>query len=261
MSRIVWLVHLLVGGVIVLLGLKVNALLNEYSGLISVVGLGFGYYSTVLNYYYNRDPRIYGFVNRWLLLVRRDHTYWELSIAFSFEPRSPVDRERLLGDIEARLRGSDVGTVRVPVRTMEHMELVLDNLIDLNFRLEPCRLAVNLDRRLTVPVHAYAEYQKTLLNVAEAVQAVVKADELACDVQVFFRKGRPNPFYGFFVNRVPAKLLDTFHVVFRMDRCPDCRIEASQDHVGVHATSLTKMFAGLDEVLSYRSLPALVEAR
>ncbi len=261
MARLEWVLHVVVGVVLVLGGLSANATLERYSGLLTVIGLGFGYYSFVLNLYYNRNPRVYGLVNRVLLSIRRDHTYWELSIAFIFEPRSPDQRCVLLSTIESRLREKYVGRVQVTRVTMEHMEMTIDNLIGLIFHLEAHRLALSLDRRLTVPVHAYAEYQHELFTIADAIQEVVKPDDVICDVQVYFRRGQPNPFYGFFVCRVPSKLVEAFHVVFRMDRCPDCRIEASTDHVGVHANSLAKMFACLDEVLSFRALPASVETK
>lgn len=259
-NKLVWLFHGLVGVCIVGAGLLANSALNEYSGLLSVLGLGIGYYSTVLNYHYNHDPAVYAFVNRALLRIRRDHTYWELSLAFSFEPKSPPEREELLSDLEAKLRAAGIGAITVPIKAFGRMEVTIDHLIGLEFRLEPCRLAVNFDRRLTVPIHAYADYQKLLLDLSDAIQSAFVADEMTCDVQVFFRKNKINPFYGYFLNRIPAKMLETFHVVFRLDRCPDCRLEASQDHLGVQATSLPKLFAGLDEVLSYRAMSSLTEA-
>ncbi len=181
-----------------------------------------------------------------------------MNLAFTFESRQVEQLSILLAEIETKLLNSDLGKVEFTSKTVDKMEFKLDTgdgELGFIIHLENCRLTVCLDRKMTVPLNAYADYQKLLHNIAEKIQLVVKPDEVLCDVQVYFRQGKRNPFYGFFVNRVPAKWLESFHVVFRVDRHPDCRIEASTDHVGVQSNSLTKLFSGLDEVLTFQALP------
>ncbi len=255
----VWIALLHVLGVVLLVfvGLRLNDTLDRYAGVSSVLSGAFGIYLLAFSFLYNRNPRFYAAVNRLLLLVQRDHTFWLMDIDFEIEPGGYGEQHALLDEILARLRSGGLGRVCVRSQTANRLEFTIDDLIGLVVGLGGARLHVSLDRKLTVPVHAYGEYQRRLLAIAEAIQGVARPTQVRCSVQVSFREGRQNPFYGFFVGRIPAKLLEVFHVVFRIDATSGCRVEASQDHVGVEANSLGVLFEGLTQVLSFRALPAV----
>jgi hypothetical protein len=249
--------HVLGVALLVFVGLQLNDTLDRYAGVSSVLSGAFGIYTLAFSLLYNRNPKFYSAVNRLLLLVQRDHTYWLIDIDFEIEPAGHDEKAALIDEIIARLRSGGLGRVCVRLQTANRLEFTIDDLIGLVIGLDGARLHVSLDRKLTVPVHAYGEYQRRLLAITEAIQSVVRPTQVRCSVQVSFREGRKNPFYGFFVGRIPAQLLEVFHVVFRIDPTSGCRVEASQDHVGVEANSLGVLFEGLTQVLSFRALPAV----
>ena len=263
MNKLSSIFHLTVG--LAVLGTSYNASTPQerFANLKSALGILVGYYSFVFNWYYNTNPRVYGFVNRYLLLVRRTRTFWDMNLEFAFESRPGEQLSKLLGELEAKLLESKLGKLKIESRTVDRMKFVLDtgeDEVGFIVHLEDGLMTVCLDRKITVPLDAFSDYQNLLIKIAEKMQFVVKPDRVLCNVQVYFRQGKPNPFYGFFVNRIPARWLETFHVVFRVDRHPDCRIEASTDHVGVQADSLTNLFSGLEEVLTFQALPSAKEA-
>jgi len=71
--------HLIGLALLLFLGVSLNTFLQGHAGVISVLSVAIGLYSTVVNILYHRNRRLYLFVNRVLLKVRRTHTYWQPS--------------------------------------------------------------------------------------------------------------------------------------------------------------------------------------
>lgn len=93
------------------------------------------------------------------------------------------------------------------------------------------------------------------MRLVEDLSQAVKPITTQCGIVIEFAEGKSNPYYGFFVNRIPARLLEDFQVTFRLDPASDCRIEADQKHINIEGTRLTEVFEALAQVLTLRALP------
>ena len=138
---------------------------------------------------------------------------------------------------------------------MLNIVLLRPEPMGLNFSLEDGELYVGSDREILVPAHLYEPYQRRLKLVIEDVTSIVNPVRVQCGLTVSFGAGVRNPYYGLFVDRVPAGLLQQFQVTFRLDHESDCRIEADTDRVEVQATSAVDLFLALSQVLSLEALP------
>src|SRR5262245_26976794 len=98
----IWIavLHILGIALLVFAGLWLNDILDRYAGVVSVLSGAFGLYSLGISLLYNRNPRFYSFVNRLLLHIKRDHTFWLLDIDFEIEPADVGHQARLLDGIE-----------------------------------------------------------------------------------------------------------------------------------------------------------------
>ena len=181
--------HVLGVALLVFVGLQLNDTLDRYAGVSSVLSGAFGIHTLAFSLLYNRSPKFYSAVNRLLLLVQRDHTYWLINIDFEIEPAGHDEKAALIDEIIARLRSGGLGRVCVRLQTANRLEFTIDDLIGLVIGLDGAGLHVSLDRKLTVPVHAYGEYQRRLLAITEAIQSVVRPTQVRCSVQVSFRGG------------------------------------------------------------------------
>ena len=264
MSKLSALFHISVAVVISIASYKASTAQTWFANLRSAIAVLAGYYSFVFNWYYNTNPKLYGFVNRHLLLIKQIHTFWDMNLEFRFESRSGENLAKLLPELKTALDESNLGELEVKSSDVDKLEFVLHTREgDIGFRiyLQDCVLTACLDRRLTVPFNAHKDFQNLLQNIAEKIQRVAKPDQVLCNLLVYFREGKPNPFYGFFVNRIPVEWLKTFNVVYNVARHPECLIEATTDHVGVKSDSLKTLFEGLGDVLTFQALPGLKDSK
>lgn len=248
-------VHVVGIGLLTAIGLRLNAVISEkYAGLVTVYSLAVGVYTTVLSVLYQRSYAFHLFVNRLRLKFARTHTFWLPH--FRFGVAGPQENaadflDGLWGLFKKGMYGRPVRRDR----TVTTLVVALDDLLVVKFRVENGFLSVSFEQRLLVPSHLYDDYRRRLAKLAEDVAKIVHPTSTTYGIQVSFGDGARNPYYGFFVNRVPASLLQDFQVTFRLAPHSDCRIEAGTDHVNVEAASLTDTFEALNQVLRLRALP------
>ena len=116
-------------------------------------------------------------------------------------------------------------------------------------------LHVTLDRKILVPAHLYDDYQRRFARIAESLARAMNPTSIRCGISVTFAEGTKNPYYGFFVNRIPADLINHFEVNIKTSSRSTCRVEAGMDHVNIEGRSLVEFFDTLSKVLSLRALP------
>jgi len=153
------------------------------------------------------------------------------------------------------LQGGRFGVARKREETPTTLKVDLDRLAVLVFRRDDRFLHLHFDRKMLVPAHLYDTYRRRLASLVEAVNGIVKPVTVRYGLQIAFGDGVRNPYYGFFVNRVPNDLLQDFQVAFQLSEQSGCRIEADADHVNIEGTSFAEVFDALTEVLSLRAVP------
>jgi hypothetical protein len=115
---------------------------------------------------------------------------------------------------------------------------------------------MDFEQKLLVPSHLYECYRQRLAKLAESVIQLVKPNSVQYGLRVSFEAGVKNPYYGLFVNRVSADLLQNFQVVFRLDARSSCRVEAGKEDVNIESENMTELFEALKKALSLEALPA-----
>jgi len=261
MKTIGWIVvgHILGMLLLLWIGLWLNPLIveygNAYAGVITVFSTAFGIYATVLSVLYQKNRRFHFWVNRFRLMLSRTHTYWQPAFDLELDPDDEGDRAGVLERVADALLHGQLGTARRLQSTASTLNVSIDDLMCFVCRLDGLHLHVHLDRKLLVPAHLYDRYRHKLARIADEIRRVVNPVSMRCGLIVSFGDGVPNPYYGFFVNRVPAELLQTFQVSFRLGRDSSCRIEAGTDHVSIEGTNLIDLFEGLSQVLNLRAVP------
>jgi hypothetical protein len=249
--------HIAVCAVLLGLGLwmdgKSDTFTKNHPGVIFVFSITFSCYATFLNFWYHKSPKFHFTVNRILLWFARTHTYWQ-----------PHFDLRLAGDMDTAALAQcwellKSGRYGQPVKKEETPTTFcasLDNLLVMKFRVADCSLFVSFDHKLLVPSHLYDAYRQRLGRLVEDLVRAVNAMSTRCGIIVEFAEGKRNPYYGFFINRIPPSLLDDFQVTFRLDAASDCRIEAGQNRINIEGTRLTEVFDALAQVLALRTLPS-----
>lgn len=244
------------------IGWSLNDLINQYAtkfaGIITVFSTAFGLYSFSVSLLYHRNRRFHFWVNRLRLMFVRTHTYWQPT--FDLELSEDSSRPQILDSIWTAVSSGRFGSARRATETPTTLSVEFDGLMCLVFRLQDDHLNAHLDRKLLVPSHLYENYRHNLARLAEEVKSIVRPVEMRYGLIVSFGDGVPNPYYGFFVNQVPAELLQDFHVTFRPDTESTCRIEAGKDDVRIEGTSHVDFFEAVSQVLSLRAVPGGVAA-
>lgn len=255
---LVILAHVVAITALVFVGLALNTTIttyaDSYAGVITVLSTAFGVYSFVVNFLYQRNRDFHFWVNRLRLLFTRTHTYWKPAFDFVLTVDANERRE-LLNDIWGELEQEHRGHVKKVDENGTTMRVTFDDLMCVVFRLAEDRLHVSLDRRLLVPNHLYDEYRAKLARLAELIQRLAKPNQVMLGLTISFGEGRRNPYYGFFVNRIPPELLQDFHVTFRPQATSSCRIEAGKEEVNIEGNSTVEVFEALNQVLSLKALP------
>jgi hypothetical protein len=262
MKTLFWIAAVHVAGVVVLFGLgillnkTIHQYAEDYAGLITVFSAAIGTYSFVANLLYHKNRKFHFWVNRLLLTLTRTHTFWQPAFDFDLPEQGAEDRSALLREIIRVIGAGQFGKAKTEERAPNVVAICLDDLLCVVIRVDESQLHVHLDRKLLVPAQLYDLYRQRLARIAEAIQQAAKPAAVRCGITVSFGDGVQNPYYGFFVNRVPPELLHTFQVSFRLDRQSTCRIEAGTDHVSIEGKSLVDLFEGLSQVLSLRAVPS-----
>lgn len=232
-----------------LLNEKIN---NDYAGVITVFSLALGIYSTAVNILYQRWQKLHLFANRIFLMFRRTHTFWQPH--FNFEFVQSCDSS-VIEDLWKHFSAGEYGKTVKKDQTISTLRVSIDNLFIMSLRIGDTSLDLAFDQKLLVPSHLYDTYRQRLSKLAEGVRNTVNPATAKYSIIVSFGDGNRNPYYGFFVSRVPSKLLQNFQVTFRLRSNSDCRIEAGIDKVDIEGESLTDTFDALNQVLSLKALP------
>ena len=261
MKALVWTVvgHILGIALLLALGLWLNSVIAKYgqayAGVITVFTTAWGAYITAVGFLYNKNRRFHFWVNRLGMMFVRSHTYWQPVFDFELDPASSESRSSLLDRIAGAVLQGQFGTARRVQSAGPMLSISVDDLMCFVFRLDEAHLNVHLDRKLLVPAHLYDRYRHKLARIADEIRQVANPVSMRCGVLISFGDGVPNPYYGFFINRVPAELLQTFQVSFRLDPHSSCRIEAGTDCVNIEGNNPVDLFEGLSQVLALRALP------
>ena len=261
MKTLIWIVlaHIVALTSLVLFGLWVSPMFNQigkrYSGVITVLSTAFGIYSFAMNLLYQRNLAFHLFVSRLRLTLSRTHTYWLPAFDFELPSELSRDRQSVLSLAADAVAHGHCGKVRKVTSTPNSETFALDDLICLTLRVDDGYLHTTLDRKILVPAHLYNRYKQMFARITESLSQKIKPVSMRCGISVSFAEGVRNPYYGFFVSRVPADLINHFEVSFRTDNRAGCRIEAATDYVNVEGQSLVELFDSLSKVLSPQALP------
>jgi hypothetical protein len=235
------------------LGTSLNAKINQdYAGVITVFSLALAIYSTGVNILYQRCQRFHLFVNRIFLIFKRTHTFWQPHFHFEFDGSCDSS---VIEDLWSHFSTGDYGKTVKKDQTLSTLRISIDNLFVMTLRIGDTSLDLEFDQKLLVPSHLYDIYRQRLSKLAEGARNTINPKTSKYSIIVSFGDGMRNPYYGFFVSRVPAKLLQNFQVTFRLGPHSDCRIEAGMDQVDIEGVSLTDTFDALNQVLSLKALP------
>jgi hypothetical protein len=247
------ILHIVVVLLLVWLGIALNdKIKNDYTGLITVFSIALGLYTTALNFLYRRSQRFYLLVNRVLLKLRHTHTFWQPHFHFGL---GQEQKAQIIEEIWRHFQTGQYGSSIKRNQTPTTLEITIDELFIAMFRLDQNCLDLHFEQKLLVPSHLYVEYRRKLSKLAEGIAGILKPVSSKYGIIVSFDEGNRNPYFGFFVNRVPPDLLQTFQVVFRLTNDSDCRVEAGIDQVNIEGGNLTDTFEALGQVLSMRAIP------
>jgi hypothetical protein len=252
--------HAVVLCAVVALGIWLNKPIQEsasdYSGFVTVLSTAFGVYAFAINILYQKNRHVHFWINRLWLVFVRTHTFWKPSFDFTLASEERAVRTTsLLKAVEA-IESSGMGTTKRGQCSATAASITLDDMMCVVVRFDGSHLHVTLDRKLLVPSHLYDAYRQKLARIADVIHhSVAPVHEARFCITVSFGDGVANPYYGFFVNRVPADLLSHFEVSFRLSRKSLCRIEAGKDFVNVDSTSVVEVFEALAQVVSLRAVP------
>lgn len=262
MKTIVCLVlaHLL--GIAALVGLgfllndHIKGLGDKFPGVSTVLSTAFGIYCFVVNLLYHKNQKVYLWINRLGLLIRRTHTYWLPTFDFILPASHEGDLTGLMAKTIEAMRQLPHQTFKQVSSTQASTTIVIDELLCFVLRVDEAHLHVTLDRKILVPSHLYDGYRQRLAVIAETIQRTVNAESVRLGISITFGDGVTNPYYGFFVRSVPAQLLRHFEATFLVGQTSTCRIEAGMDTINIEGGNLIEVFDALSQVLALKAMPA-----
>ena len=239
---------------LVVVGYLINGLSKPYEGYVTSFTAGLSAYVTVINILYNKNQKVYLAINRLKMLSGNTHTLWQIDFQFDLRRDQFQFYEDTLDSIEKSLRSSNLGEIRLKDKMGNKLELVLEEQIGLAFRVDEKGVHLNFDPKLQVPSRLYDRRVRLLRTVCESVVQAIKPIKYRFTLEVFFRDGVTNPYYGYFVRKIPLGSLQDFRVVVRLDDSMDCKLRVATDHVSVEATKITEGFDALSNVLRLKPL-------
>ena len=252
-TMVVVILHIVVIFLLIWLGITLDGKIkNDHTWLIAVFSIALGLYTTVLNFLYRRWQRFYLFVNRVLLKLRHTHTFWQPHFHFLLgkEPEAQIIEE-----VWRHFQTGQYGSATMRNKTPKTLEITIDELFVAKLRLGQNCVDLQFEQKLLVPSHLYNEYRRKLSKLAEGIAGIIKPVSSKYGIIVSFDEDNRNPYFGFFVTRVPAQLLQTFQVTFRLTNDSDCFVEAGIDRVNIEGGNLTDTFEALSQILSLTAIP------
>jgi hypothetical protein len=259
MKSLIWVVLAHIVGVVALIGL--GLLLNEplkantYGGVTTVLSTAFGIYCFVVNILYHKNQRVFLWVNRLLLLVRRTHTYWLPAFDFTLSDASLANRREVINEVEKALAALPHKKIQRTNDTPSSAAITVDETFFFVLRLDESHLHVTLDRKTLVPAHLYEAYRQRLARFAEVISNAVHPESVRLGITITFGDGVSNPYFGFFVQRVPSQLLRHFEASFVLAHASSCRIEAGTDSINIESQGAVDFFEALSQVLAIKAIP------
>jgi len=260
MKSLIWVVLAHIAGVLALIGL--GLLLNEtlkantYGGVTTVLSTAFGVYSFALNILYHKNQAVFLWVNRLLLMVRRTHTYWLPAFDYTLSDATLENRRELINNVEKALAASPHKKIQRANDTPSSAAITIDERFFFVLRLDESHLHVSLDRKILVPSHLYETYRRQLARFAEVISNAVHAESVRLGITITFGDGVSNPYFGFFVQRVPSQLLRHFEASFLLAQGSSCRIEAGTDSINIESQGAVDFSEALSQVLALKAIPA-----
>jgi hypothetical protein len=247
--------HLVAVAVLLVIGLHFDNVPNSHPGVTSVFSVAWTIYSAVLVFLYKKNRNFYFFVQRLLLKISRTHTYWQPSFDFDLNPNHLKAPSEILDHLWDLFRKGRHGRADKRGESCNTLSVGLDDLFTIVIRVDERNLHVHLDRKLLVPSHLYDSFRKRFAMLAEDISHAVSPVAVRCGLVVSFGDGIRNPYYGFFVDRVPPDLLQDFQVTFLLSRNSNCRIEATTDRISIEGSSVAELFEAANQVLDLRAVP------
>jgi hypothetical protein len=247
--------HLVAIVILLVIGIQLDHVPQSHPGVTTVFSVAWTLYSAALAYLYHKNRRFYFFVQRLLLRISRTHTYWQPAFDFDLDSNRIGTPPEILDALWELLREGRHGRAAKRAESPTTLSVGLDDLFSVVFRVDNQNLNVHLDRKLLVPSHLYDAFRRRLAMLVEDVSRIVQPVRVRCGLIVSFDEGVRNPYYGFFVNRVPPELLKDFQVTFLLNRNSTCRIEATTDRISIEGTNVAELFEAANQVLDLRALP------
>jgi hypothetical protein len=243
---------------LVALGLLLNDTLkaNTYQGVFTVLSTAFGIYCFVVNILYHKNQRVFLWVNRLLLMVRRSHTYWLPAFDFTLSDASPENRSETINNVEKALQSFRHKKIQRSSETPTSATLTIDDTLFLVLRIDDCHVHVTLDRKILVPSHLYESYSRRLARIAEAMTNALRPESVRLGMVITYADGIQNPYFGLFVQRVPSQLLRHLEASFLLAQGSSCRIEAGTDSINIESQASVDFFDALAQVLALKVIPA-----
>lgn len=241
------------------LNTSIAAHLSNYQGVITVFSTAFGVYSFAINYLYHRNQNVYLWVHRALLILRRTHTYWLPAFDYALGERTLEARRSLLSTVELALSALSEKKIKRTDETPYFAKMVLDDVFFLVLRCDESHLFVSLDRRILVPSHLYERYCRQFAKIAETVATAANAGSIRLGMTITFDDGVVNPYYGFFVRRIPSHVLRHFEASFQFGHSESCQIIAGTNSISIEGESVVDFFAGLSQVVALEATPMTEE--
>lgn len=250
--------HLVGIALLVVVGLCFNDTLkaNTYGGVTTVLSTAFGVYCFVVNVLYHKNQTVFLWVNRLFLMVRRTHAYWLPAFDYTLSDATLEARRELISNVEKALEAAQFKKVMKTNVTPTSATITVEDTFFLIVRLDEAHLHVTLDRKILVPSHLYESFCQRLARIAEAISTAVRPDSVRLGIAITFGDGVQNPYFGFFVQRVPSQVLRHFEASFSLSQTSNCRIEAGTESINIESQGAVDFFQALTQVLALKAIPA-----
>lgn len=221
-----------------------NDWFGRWTGAICGVSIVLNVYLFIGGYYFFKSERFYLWVQRQLLRVTRTDTNWYFQVSyenilesdgkFAWDEKNFV--KRLANSIE-KLVGKQVC---IEKELLNCFTLVVDNRIRLKSRYEIDGTGSLTVTKILVPSHRYDEYMNWLCGVFSIIEREFRAEQVCYRMHIEFPDR--NPYFGFFVRHIPAKMLREFHCAFFSSLSEGATIDVNNDEIIIDADSPQKLY-------------------
>jgi hypothetical protein len=188
-------------------------------------------------------------------MVRRTHTYWLPTYNLILSNNSLEYRRTLVEKVYTALKELPHKKITLQDETLTSAAICIDDKLFLVLQIGEQHLFATLDRKILVPSHLYETYQHTLARIGEILREAATPDSVQFGLTITFDDGVMNPYYGFFVRRVPSHILCHFEASFQFGHGSSCQIEVGTDSINIEGTSAVDFFAGVSQVLALEATP------